>query len=139
MDPELHVTCVIGDNGVRMRGSVVEEQDDLVHGGSGGSVLFRGEDIDGEEYGVIHGPSEEKQGTKNFLDAGALGFGQGGSFIRWQGKLDLFAIGGRCPRVGRILGFRGERMLEALEGLLNAPGHGKFTGTALIIPDHMHT
>ena len=83
MDPELHVTCVIEDNRIRMRSSVVEEPDDFVHGGGGGSVLFQDEDIDGEEHGVIHGPSIEKQGTEVFLmwvhwDLGKDGVPSGG-------------------------------------------------------------
>jgi hypothetical protein len=49
-------------------------------------------------------------------------------------ELDFGTVDGRRPGVGRILGSRRERMLEAVEGLVDIARHGKVASAGRIIP-----
>ena len=138
VDPEVHVTCSIPNGGVRMGGSVVEQLDDLVHSGFGCCGLFRRQRVESEEHGVIDGTRVEKEGTDDFLDAGASRWWKDRGSVRRRSELSLGAVDGGCPRVGRILGPLGRWVFKALEGLFDVARHGEIASTSGVVPSEMN-
>ena len=129
---EAHVTGMVTNGGIRVRGSVVEQVDCGFGGGFGALGLSGGEAAKGDKHGVVNGTGIVEENAHNLADPGGCGGVQRGRGVR-SGHLDFGSILGKHMFVGAI-GGGWISVAKTFKGSGNIAGHGEFDRALGVVP-----
>ena len=131
---EAHVASVEPDDSIRFCGCVVHEYLCILGGVGGGRSLLGANFIECDEHCGVDGARDVEESDGDALharDAAFIDFwcGRGVGGVLHRGPIRR-----REPFVGRVLGARGNGMLEALQGFMDRVGHGYVDVIARVVP-----
>ena len=134
VDVEAYVASVEPDNGVQLRGCVVHEHMCILDGVGGGQSLIGADFIECGEHCGVNSARDVEKSAVNALHARDVVFIKF-RYGRGVGRvLQLGTIRRREPFVGRVLGERGNGVLEALQGFADGVGNGDVDVIARVVP-----
>ena len=134
VDMEAHVASVEPDDGVQLCGCVVHEHLCLLDGVGGGRSLLGTDFIECDEHCGVDGERYVEKSVGDDLHARDAAFvkfrcGRGVRRVLHLGSIRMFK-----PFVGRVLGLRGNGVLEALQGFSDGVGNGYVNVIIRVVP-----